>query len=74
MVILATPTWPANADSGAASAALFLFPFTRRDPMTLLFGFYVLVWPALTLAVLVVIMRAVLKDRADARRTNRELV
>jgi len=42
--------------------------------MTLLFGFYVLVWPALTLAVLVVIMRAVLKDRADARRTNRELV
>ncbi|MFG6157634.1 putative transporter small subunit [Halomonas sp. 1390] len=42
--------------------------------MTLLYGFYVLVWPALTLGVLVLICRAVLRDRRDARREHRELV
>ncbi|MBB3190584.1 putative transporter small subunit [Halomonas cerina] len=42
--------------------------------MTTLFGFYVLVWPALTLGVLILICRAVLRDRRDAKRDNRELV
>ncbi|MFG6138091.1 MULTISPECIES: putative transporter small subunit [Halomonas] len=42
--------------------------------MNLLYGFYVLVWPALTLGVLVLICRAVLRDRRDARREQRELV
>ncbi|MDX1466434.1 putative transporter small subunit [Halomonas denitrificans] len=42
--------------------------------MTLLYGFYVLVWPALTLGVLVLICRAVLRDRRDAKREHRELV
>lgn len=42
--------------------------------MTTLFACYVLVWPALTLGVLVMICRAVLRDRRDARRDRRELV
>ncbi|MGB8712537.1 MULTISPECIES: putative transporter small subunit [Halomonadaceae] len=42
--------------------------------MTALFAFYVLIWPALTLGVLVLICRAVLRDRRDARRESRELV
>lgn len=42
--------------------------------MTLLFTFYVLVWPVLTLAVLAVICRAVIRDRRSAREENRELV
>ncbi|WP_240036407.1 putative transporter small subunit [Halomonas urmiana] len=42
--------------------------------MTLLYGFYVLVWPALTLGVLVLICRAVLRDRRAAKREHRELV
>ncbi|GKW48829.1 putative transporter small subunit [Halomonas sp. NCCP-2165] len=42
--------------------------------MTTLFGFYVLIWPALTLGVLVLICRAVLRDRREARREQRELV
>lgn len=42
--------------------------------MTLLFTFYVLVWPVLTLAVLAVICRAVIHDRRSAREENRELV
>ncbi|MDT8879507.1 putative transporter small subunit [Halomonas saccharevitans] len=42
--------------------------------MTLLYGFYVLIWPALTLGVLVLICRAVLRDRRDAKREHRELV
>ncbi|WP_232802312.1 putative transporter small subunit [Alloalcanivorax mobilis] len=42
--------------------------------MTILFGFYVLIWPALTLGVLVLICRAVLLDRRQARKENRELV
>ncbi|SDG42684.1 hypothetical protein SAMN05216571_11315 [Onishia taeanensis] len=42
--------------------------------MTALFAFYVLIWPALTLGVLVLICRAVLRDRRDARQEQRELV
>ncbi|MGO2415378.1 MULTISPECIES: putative transporter small subunit [Cobetia] len=42
--------------------------------MTLLFAVYVLVWPVLTLAVLVVICRAVARDRRSAREEERELV
>jgi len=42
--------------------------------MTMLFGLYVLVWPALTLAVLVVICAAVLRDHRMAKKENREMV
>ncbi|MDI5885876.1 putative transporter small subunit [Cobetia amphilecti] len=42
--------------------------------MTLLFATYVLIWPALTLAVLTVICRAVARDRRIAREEKRELV
>ncbi|MFG6667681.1 putative transporter small subunit [Halomonas sp. HNIBRBA4712] len=42
--------------------------------MTALMTFYVLIWPALTLGVLVLICRAVLRDRKAARAQNRELV
>ncbi|MBB3229401.1 putative transporter small subunit [Halomonas stenophila] len=42
--------------------------------MTTLFAFYVLIWPALTLGVLVLICRAVLRDRREARRQHRQLV
>ncbi|WP_273145246.1 putative transporter small subunit [Halomonas sp.] len=42
--------------------------------MTTLLAFYVLIWPALTLGVLVVICRAVMRDRRQAREENRELV
>ncbi|WP_224750083.1 putative transporter small subunit [Halomonas sp. ML-15] len=42
--------------------------------MTALYGFYVLIWPALTLAVLVVICRAVLRDHRKAKEERRELV
>lgn len=42
--------------------------------MTLLYGFYVLVWPALTLGVLLLICRAVVRDRREAKRDHRELV
>ncbi|WP_346796506.1 putative transporter small subunit [Halomonas sp. Bachu 37] len=42
--------------------------------MTTLMAFYVLIWPALTLGVLVLICRAVMRDRHQARKENRELV
>ena len=42
--------------------------------MTLFFALYVLVWPMLTLGVLLLICRAVLRDRRAARKENRELV
>lgn len=42
--------------------------------MTTLFTFYVLVWPALTLGVLAIICRAVIRDRRCAREENRDLV
>ncbi|WP_232090354.1 putative transporter small subunit [Billgrantia diversa] len=42
--------------------------------MTMLYGFYVLIWPALTLGVLVLICRAVLHDWRAARKEKRELV
>lgn len=42
--------------------------------MTALMGFYVLIWPALTLGVLILICRAVIRDRREAREENRELV
>lgn len=42
--------------------------------MTALMTFYVLIWPALTLGVLALICRAVLRDRRQARKENRELV
>lgn len=42
--------------------------------MTMLYGFYVLIWPALTLGVLVLICRAVLRDWRAARKEKRELV
>ncbi|WP_240724612.1 putative transporter small subunit [Halomonas borealis] len=42
--------------------------------MTTLFALYVLIWPALTLGVLVLICRAVLRDRREAQKEQRELV
>lgn len=42
--------------------------------MSTAFTFYVLIWPALTLGVLVVICRAVLQDHRRARKEKRELV
>ncbi|WP_290790371.1 putative transporter small subunit [Halomonas sp.] len=42
--------------------------------MTALYGFYVLIWPALTLGVLVVIIRAVMRDRRKAKEEHRDLV
>ncbi|MDT0501416.1 MULTISPECIES: putative transporter small subunit [unclassified Halomonas] len=42
--------------------------------MTTLFTFYVLIWPALTLGVLTLICRAVIRDRRKAQEENRELV
>ena len=42
--------------------------------MTFLMGFYVLIWPAITLGVLVVICRAVMRDRRKAKEEQRELV
>ncbi|EWH03632.1 putative transporter small subunit [Halomonas sp. BC04] len=42
--------------------------------MTFLLGFYVLIWPAITLGVLVVICRAVMRDRRKAKEEQRELV
>lgn len=41
---------------------------------TLLYGIYVLVWPALTLGVLVLICRAVLRDMQAAKKDKRDLV
>lgn len=42
--------------------------------MTTLFAFYVLIWPALTLGVLVLICRAVWRDSRRARKEKRALV
>ncbi|GAB2727677.1 putative transporter small subunit [Halomonas garicola] len=42
--------------------------------MTALMGFYVLIWPALTLGVLVLICRAVLRDRRQAQKERRDMV
>lgn len=42
--------------------------------MTTLFAIYVLIWPVLTLGVLALICRAVIRDRRQAREENRELV
>ncbi len=42
--------------------------------MTLLFACCVRIWPVLTLGVLVLICRAVLRDHRQARKENRELV
>ncbi|MGO2131331.1 MAG: putative transporter small subunit [Halomonas sp.] len=42
--------------------------------MQWLFGFYVLIWPALTLAILIVICRAVIRDHREAKREHRDMV
>ncbi|WP_226801692.1 putative transporter small subunit [Alkalilimnicola sp. S0819] len=42
--------------------------------MQKLFALYVLIWPLISLAVLVVICRAVLRDRRAARRERRAMV
>ncbi|GHB01182.1 putative transporter small subunit [Modicisalibacter luteus] len=41
---------------------------------TLIFGSYVLIWPVLTLGVLALICRAVLRDMRVARAEKRDLV
>ncbi|WP_017429431.1 putative transporter small subunit [Vreelandella jeotgali] len=42
--------------------------------MTALLGFYVLIWPAVTLGVLILICRAVIRDRRQAKKEHREMV
>ncbi|WNK20491.1 putative transporter small subunit [Halomonas piscis] len=42
--------------------------------MTALMGFYVLIWPALTLGVLILICRAVIRDRRQAQKERRDMV
>lgn len=42
--------------------------------MQWLFSFYVLIWPTLTLAVLIFICRAVVRDQAKAKREHRDIV
>lgn len=41
---------------------------------TFLFGVYILIWPMLTLVLLTVLCRAVLKDIRDAKRNNDDVV
>lgn len=41
---------------------------------TLIYGSYVLIWPAVTLGVLVLICRAVLRDMRTARKDEHDLV
>jgi hypothetical protein len=41
---------------------------------TFLFGVYILIWPMLTLVLLAVLCRAVLKDIRDAKRNNDDMV
>ncbi|WP_228141568.1 putative transporter small subunit [Marinobacter sp. X15-166B] len=38
------------------------------------YGTYILVWPAITLAVLVLICGAVVKDVRDARKSKRDVI
>ncbi|MDS1311379.1 MULTISPECIES: putative transporter small subunit [Marinobacter] len=40
----------------------------------LVYGTYILVWPALTLGVLAVICSAVIKDAVHARKSDRNVV
>lgn len=40
----------------------------------LIYGSYILIWPALTLVMLGLIVKAVLRDVRDAKRNNVELV
>lgn len=39
-----------------------------------IYGTYILIWPMLTLVMLGLIVRAVLRDFRDARRNNSEMV
>lgn len=41
---------------------------------SILYGAYILVWPALTLGVLVYICRAVWRDIRQAKKENRDMV
>ena len=40
----------------------------------LIYGSYILIWPALTLVMLGLIVKAVLRDMREAKRNNAELV
>lgn len=40
----------------------------------LIYGSYILIWPALTLVMLGLIVKAVLRDLREAKRNNAELV
>lgn len=40
----------------------------------LIYGSYILIWPALTLVVLAVICGAVIRDARSARKANKDLV
>lgn len=41
---------------------------------TFLYGFYILIWPAITLAMLALICNATLRDIREAKRENRDIV
>ncbi|WP_367107068.1 putative transporter small subunit [uncultured Psychrobacter sp.] len=41
---------------------------------TLLYGFYILIWPAITLGVLVLICTATYRDIKKAKRNNKDIV
>lgn len=44
------------------------------DSTTMFYTVYILMWPALTLGVLIYICRAVWKDVKAAKKSNRDLV
>ena len=46
----------------------------QMDAKTAFYAFYILMWPALTLGVLVYICRAVWKDAKAAKENNEDLV
>ncbi len=60
-----------KANSGRPPALPYLDIRTEDQSMNWLLGFYVLVWPALTLGVLVIICAAVLRDRRKAKAEKR---
>jgi len=65
---------PGKRIRGRPPALPYLDIRTEDQSMNWLLGFYVLVWPALTLGVLVIICAAVLRDRRKAKAEKRDLV
>ena len=42
--------------------------------LTFLYGFYILIWPAITLVMLALICGATLRDMREAKREHRDIV